>query len=78
MANIGFPSHEQVQRIRQAYPKGTRIELVSMEDPYSKLRCGDQGTVIMVDDAGQIHMQWDSGSTLALIPGVDCFRTVSE
>lgn len=67
-------SKEQARRIRAAYPVGTRIVLIDMDDPYTKLRPGDKGTVMGVDDAGQIMMQWDSGSRLSLIPGVDSFR----
>lgn len=67
-------SKEQARRIRAAYPAGTRIVLIDMDDPYTKLRPGDEGTVMGVDDAGQIMMQWDSGSRLSLIPGVDQFR----
>ena len=70
----GFMSAEQVARIRKAYPKGTRIVLISMDDPYTKLKPGDKGTVQFVDDAGQLQMKCDSGSTLALIPGEDSFR----
>lgn len=31
----GFPSRETVERLRMTYPKGTRVELISMSDPYS-------------------------------------------
>ena len=44
-----------------------------MEDPYSPVQPGALGSVHMVDDCGQIHMEWDNGRTLALIPGVDDF-----
>ena len=68
----------QVQRTKERYPAGTRIELIQMDDPWSSLRMGDRGTVYCVDDAGQIHMNWDRGSSLALIPGVDSFMVVTE
>ena len=71
-------SHEFQKELRGMYPKGTRIELIRMEDPWSSLKPGDIGTVTMVDDAGQIHMKWDNGSSLALIPGEDQFKVVSE
>lgn len=58
------------------YPAGTRIELISMDDPYAHLCEGDQGTVVGVDDAGQIMMKWDRGGSLSLIPGEDSFRRV--
>lgn len=56
--------------------KGTRVELIQMEDPYTKLKQGDKGTVDFVDDIGQVHVKWDSGSTLALIPGVDIWKLI--
>ena len=30
-----------------------------------------------VDDMGSIHMHWDNGRTLALIPGEDSFRKLT-
>jgi hypothetical protein len=48
-----------------------------MDDPYTKLRPGDQGTVIQVDDIGSVHIAWDRGSSLACIDGVDAFHTIT-
>ena len=45
-----------------------------MEDPYTLLKPGDGGKVLYVDDAGSIHVQWDRGSSLAVIYGVDMLR----
>ncbi len=64
---------EQVAKLREEYPEGTRIMLLKMEDPYTQLKKGDMGNVLHVDDAGQIHMIWDTGSSLALVPGEDEF-----
>jgi hypothetical protein len=61
---------------KEMYPKGTRLELISMEDPYSPIESGTQGTVEFVDDMGQIHMKWDNGRTLALIPDEDSFKRI--
>ena len=69
-----FPSKETVERLRREYPAGTRVELIAMYDPYSKLKPGDRAMVRGVDDAGNILCKWDCGSTLSLIPGVDRFR----
>ena len=63
---------------QELYPVGTRIELISMEDPYAPITAGTQGTVVCVDDMGTIHMQWDNGRTLGIIPGVDAFRKIEE
>ena len=68
----------KVERIKQAYPPGTRLELQEMEDPYAPVQSGTRGTVAVVDDMGQIHMNWDNGRTLAVIPGVDQFRKLTE
>lgn len=73
----GFPTQEQVNRIRTRYPVGTRIVLHSMDDPYAKIPAGTKGTVECVDDAGQIHVAWDTGASLALIPGEDLFSVDS-
>ncbi len=51
-----FPRKEIVEAVRARYPKGTRVELVSMDDPYSKLKPGDRGTVDHVDDTATVHV----------------------
>lgn len=71
-----FPSKEEITQFRKQYPVGTRVELVAMDDPYAKLKPGDLATVQCVDDAGHLICQWDCGSALNLIPGVDEFRVI--
>ena len=61
---------------KEMYPKGSRIELVEMNDDLCPVPSGTQGTVEFVDDMGQIHMKWDNGRTLALIPGEDSFKKI--
>ena len=48
----GFLSQNQVEKIKEQYPVGTRIELIHMDDPYDPIEPGTQGTVDSVDDAG--------------------------
>ena len=72
--NNGFPNRETVARVRQMYPVGCRVELISMDDPYSKLKPGDRGTVDVVDDAGTVFVRWDNGSGLGIVYGVDRIR----
>ena len=69
---------ERIQMIKEAYPKGTRIELLSMYDPFAPIYPGTKGTVRCVDDMGTIHMNWDNGRTLGLIYGEDSFRKIEE
>ena len=52
------------------YQRGDRVALVRTDDPDTRLRPGDQGTVTRWDPAqGQLHIRWDSGSTLSMLPG---------
>ena len=69
---------KMVNFIREQYPPGTRIRLNSMEDPYAPILPGTEGEVDYVDDAGQLHMKWDNGRSLALIPGEDNPRQLEE
>ncbi len=69
--NGQFPPRSVIERLRIQYPTGTRVELVSMNDPYTKLKPGDQGTVISVDDIGTVHIAWDNGSSLGAAYGED-------
>lgn len=68
-------TQNELKMLRLQYPKGTRLELVSMDDPHG-VPVGTIGEVDFIDDAGQIHMKWQNGSRLALIPGEDSFRRV--
>lgn len=70
-------SIQEVNRIKNHYPPGTRIELIAMNDPYDPVPSGTRGTVEHVDDEGQLHMKWDNGRTLAAVPGVDSFRKLT-
>lgn len=69
-------SRPGVEWLREKFPEGARIELEDMRDPYAPVPAGTLGTVDHVDDAGNIHMLWDNGRTLALAYGVDLFHTV--
>lgn len=73
-----FPSRAQVEHLKRSYPPGTRVELTHMADPYAPVPPSTKGIVQVVDDAGQLHVAWDNGRTLALIPGEDEFRRLPE
>ena len=62
---------------RLNYPPGTRLELISMDGPQA-IPPGSRGTVDHVDDMGTIHMRWDSGRSLGLVPGEDSFRKLTQ
>ena len=65
-----FPSREEVKRVRERFPKGTRVRLNCMDD-ISAPAPGTEGTVQLVDDIGTIHVKWDNGSCLGVALGVD-------
>ena len=46
--------HRQAERYKEMYPPGTRMELISMDDPYAPVPPGTRGTVQYVDDASQM------------------------
>ena len=73
---MNFPNKETVERVRMQYPQGTRVELVSMSDPYTTLKAGDLGTVNHVDDTGTVFIDWDNGSGLGAVLGEDVIRHI--
>lgn len=72
---MSFPSKETVEWVRREYPAGTRVELIQMDDPQAPPP-GTLGTVQGVDDVGSILVDWDNGSGLNVIYGVDSVRKV--
>ena len=72
-----FPSREQIAALRQKYPAGTMVQLISMEDAQAPPP-GTLRKVQGIDDAGQILVHWRTGSSLNLLPGVDSFRILRE
>ena len=67
----GFPNESAVEARKKAYPLGCRVELISMDDAYTKLAPGEQGTVQFVDSTGTVFVDWDCGSSLGVVYGVD-------
>ena len=70
-------SSEVLLALRERYPKGTRVELVQMDDPLAP-PVGTKGTVKGVDDIGSIMVAWDNGCGLSVAYGADICRKVVE
>ena len=71
---MNFISKEALQRIREEYTEGTRVELTGMRDPYrTDLVPGCKGTVRFVDDIDTIPVSWDIGSSLGVVYGEDTY-----
>lgn len=64
--------------IKSRYPVGTRIELIKMGNDPNPVPPSTKGTVVYVDDMGQIGMEWDNGRTLSLVPGEDTFKVIEN
>jgi hypothetical protein len=70
-------NRKRVEVLRKQYPPGCLVELVSMDDQQAP-PAGTKGEVMLVDDTGTIHVIWQTGSTLGVVPGVDMVRKLDE
>ena len=73
-----FPYKETVERLRKQYPHGCRVELVRMNDPYTRLKPGEKRTVDFIDDTGTIFCIWDCGSSIGVVYGKDAVRKLES
>jgi len=67
---------EMLKQLKSYYLPGTRVILIKMDDPYTKLKPGEKGTVTGVDDIGTIHVNWDCGSCLGVAFGEDMCQKI--
>ena len=72
-----FPNKELVEFLQQEYPPETRVRLTRMDDPQAP-HLGTKGTVTGVDDMGSLLVDWDNGSHLNVIHGVDEVRKLNK
>lgn len=72
-----IPSSKVVEALRKEFPKGTRVELVQMDDPQAP-PIGTKGTVIGVDAMASIMVRWDTGSGLSVAYGEDICRKIDD
>ena len=73
-----FPNENQLKSLRERYPAGTIIRLIHMADTIAPIPPDTIGEVQYIDDAGNIHMKWNNGRSLALIEDVDNFEVISD
>lgn len=66
---------QELAKLKETYPEGTKVRLINMEKE-PQMKPGITGIVTDIDDIGQIHVNWETGSTLALVPGIDAFEKV--
>ena len=64
------------------FTTGDRVELVSTDDEYTTLTPGDRGTITDIatapGDVTQLWVEWDNGSRLAMLDGVDEIRHIRD
>ena len=72
--------HRRLREIAEAICKPKdRIRLVRMaEDDPHPIEPGATGTVNHIDCAGTVHVAWDNGRSLGLIPGSDEFEVIED
>lgn len=65
------------ENLKVRYPKGTRIEVISMGEDPRPIPSGTRGTVEVVDDMATVHCTFDNGRYLGLAYGEDHFRVLT-
>ena len=70
--------HRQAEHYKTAYPPGTRIMLLHMENDPRPIEDNTRGTVKAVDDIGTLHCSFDNGRMLGVVPGEDSFRKLTD
>lgn len=74
---MNIPNETILELLRKAYPNGTRVVLTYMDDPQGP-PIGTGGTVYGVDDIGSILVNWDNGSPLNVLWGIDHVTKVTD
>lgn len=72
-----IPSRALVEYVKKAYPAGTKVELVEMDDVQAPPP-GTRGIVRHVDDVCNIGVNWENGCGLNIVYGVDKFKVVRD
>ncbi|MBQ6219943.1 MAG: DUF4314 domain-containing protein [Methanobrevibacter sp.] len=70
-----LPNKNEIKNLKNYYPVGCKIVLDYMDDQQAP-PTGTIGEVTCIDDAGTIHVRWENGSGLGLIPGTDQFHKI--
>ena len=73
-----FIKSSEIQKIKQRYPIGTRVQLLYTSDPYTRVKCGNLGSVAFVDDIGTVHVNWDGKGMLGMILNEDKIVKISK
>ena len=58
--------------------EGMRVKMVSMIDDPNPVPSGTEGTIKFIDGMGTIHVKWDDGRILGMIPGIDKYQLLES
>lgn len=56
---------------------GKRVRLIKMMDDHNPVEPGTEGDVGFIS-AGTVHVKWDNGRHLALMPNIDKYEIINE
>lgn len=74
-----YNSGVEILGIKKTVKVGDRVKLTEMNDTWSKLEKGSEGTVSKIEeDQDLIWVKWDNGEKLALLDGIDKFKVVKD
>jgi len=71
-------SEDKLNKIKEKYPIGTRVKLTKDMADKQPILSGTVGTIDYIDSEGQLHMIWENGRTLALLPEIDQFEILNS
>ena len=65
--------------IKKQIKIGDRIELIEINDTWTKLEKGSKGTIKKIDEKQDLlWVDWDNGEKLAILDGVDIYRLIKK
>lgn len=70
-------SQSEIRAIKAQFKIGARVKLDYMNDKQA-VPAGTKGTVQFIDSIGTIHVAWDNGSSLGVVPGEDRCHVITE
>lgn len=71
-------SETKIKWLKAEYPRGTKIQLDHMSEDPNPIPDGTKGVVLLVDDVGTIHCQFENHRNLGILPDVDRFHKISD
>jgi NOL1/NOP2/fmu family ribosome biogenesis protein len=76
--NMGWWSVEVEDTFAGGGKVGQRIKMIKMSPDPHPIEPGTMGTIRLIDGLGQIHVNWDNGRGLAVIPGEDEYEIMGK